>query len=67
MSPTVEKLLLVVGLAFPPLLVLSVLPRIVDAQGLLGGAGRHYVGTWSLVRGPRGWLIDAPHLKRVPS
>ena len=37
------------------------------AETLRGGAGRHYVGTWSLVRGPHGWLIDAPHLDRVPS
>jgi hypothetical protein len=27
---------------------------------------RHYVGNWSLVRGPNGWLLDQPDLKLTP-
>ncbi len=31
------------------------------------GAGpRHYVGTWRLVRGADGWMLDEPSLKAVP-
>src|SRR5438876_695043 len=40
MSPTVEKLLLVGGLAFPLLLALVVMPQFVDVGGLFGGGPR---------------------------
>jgi hypothetical protein len=33
-----------------------------DAQG----GQRHYVGTWRLVRGPSGWMLDQPDLRPEP-
>jgi hypothetical protein len=36
----------------------------VDLQEILNsGAGRHYVGTWDLVRDPNGWLLNRPNLR----
>ncbi len=27
---------------------------------------RHFVGTWHLVRGPNGWMLDQPNLQPAP-
>ncbi|MDQ6672766.1 MAG: hypothetical protein M3069_18825 [Chloroflexota bacterium] len=37
---------------------------LVESDGSSGQ--RHYVGTWYLVRGPNGWLLDQPQLQSAP-
>jgi hypothetical protein len=49
-----EKLILVVALLVP-LLVAT-----------LGCHVRYFVGTWHLVRGPGGWMLDQPDLRPAP-
>jgi hypothetical protein len=38
----------------------------VDLVETVGPGTRHYVGTWALVRGPAGWLLDQPNLRLTP-
>jgi hypothetical protein len=35
----------------------------IDLVEQVGGASRRFVGTWQLVRGPDGWLLDQPSLR----
>jgi hypothetical protein len=35
----------------------------IDLVEVVGGQSRRYVGTWQLVRGPRGWQLDQPSLR----
>lgn len=35
----------------------------VDLVELVGGQQRHWVGTWQLVEGPSGWLLNSPDLR----
>ena len=37
----------------------------VDLVESTGGASHHWVGTWYLVRGQNGWLLDQPQLQGV--
>jgi hypothetical protein len=38
----------------------------VDLVELDTAGQRHYVGTWSVVRSPDGWLLDQPNLQAAP-
>jgi hypothetical protein len=35
----------------------------VDVKELIGGQHREWVGTWQLVAGPSGWLLNSPNLR----